>query len=111
MNEIDKKIKKGIMRRVYFIWMIKRIASPLVIKIAALIVFMWRTSFYVSGIDIANNARVSAASFGSTVGFLSSAVANTEVFTLIFLSLIAVLAIWIVKDVFEKTESSLSFSS
>ena len=54
-DKIYKRSKNSIMRRVYFIWVLKKALSPTLVRLYILTLFIWQTSYKVSFANVFNN--------------------------------------------------------
>jgi ubiquinone biosynthesis protein Coq4 len=99
MQDRSVQFKDSIMRRVYAVWFLKKVASPAAVKLALLGLFLLRLKEYVSVRHVIANAP-SLTEIGVNLKFFASAFANAE-FAVQFLSFgLATLSLWFVADLF-----------
>ncbi|MBI4136061.1 MAG: hypothetical protein HY481_00710 [Candidatus Vogelbacteria bacterium] len=92
----DQKLKRLVMRRIYAIWLFRRLRYSAGLKLSLLILLVWQLQFYVSPGAVWQNARV-AGGF-SNYGFFFSALAKTEPAAQFYLLAAGVIGLWLFKD-------------
>ncbi|MBI2098024.1 MAG: hypothetical protein HYT46_03815 [Candidatus Vogelbacteria bacterium] len=85
------------MRRIYVIWLLRRLVHSTFLKLAFLFLLGWQVSFYVSPDAVWQNARL-AGGF-SNYGFFFSALERTETVVQFYLLAAGLLVLWLFKDV------------
>ncbi|MCI0542313.1 hypothetical protein L0Y69_00970 [bacterium] len=117
-NEIISRIphnvlRKRIMRRVYAVWLIKKILSPITAKIVLFAALAKQLFMFVSVRDVIINSPPAYDVFGSTQ-FFTSAFLNTSVMVQVSLVGIAALALWLSRDFTRRpiigSHNAMSFS-
>jgi len=95
MGYTDTQFKNSIMRRVYAVWLLKKITSPCAARIAVLIALLWQMTFYISF----NNVIANIPSL-TDFGFYLSAVSNTETASKMILLGVILLGVWLMRDLY-----------
>lgn len=90
--------KKITMRKIYLIWMFRKIFNVTMAKVAAIFVLVWQLTAYVSFANVARNLP-SFVDFSASYRFFESAVVNTEVTTQVLMIVILILGFFLVRDV------------
>lgn len=89
------------MRRVYAIWLTRKLLSPMVLKSLIIIVFLQQIGQKVWVAKVFENAP-STVELSSFVNFYASALYNTTLAVQIFSVGIIVLLVWLFEDIFYK---------
>ena len=99
MNQISSlKLKKSIMRRVRAVWFLRRVTSPVFVKLYIFIILGWQFAVNVSLSNIFANAP-GLSDLGKNLIFFTNAFANTELtIKLVLISILAIF-IWLCFDV------------
>ena len=97
---------KAIMRRIYFIWFARKVLSPLALKLVAISALVWKFTAYVSVQDVLVNAPLKEGGMSTSLHFFESAFVNTESVTVMLLGAIALLAAFLVRDMFIKRHTA-----
>lgn len=90
--------KKTIMRKIYLIWMFRKIFNVTVAKVVAIFVLVWQLTAYVSFANVVRNLP-SLSDFSASYSFFESAVVNTEITTQVLMVAILMLGFFLVRDV------------
>ncbi|MBI2100480.1 MAG: hypothetical protein HYT47_00435 [Candidatus Vogelbacteria bacterium] len=93
----DQILKQVIMRRIYAIWLFRRLRHSFVLKLMLLSLLAWQLQFYVSPGAVWQNARL-AGGF-SNYGFFFSALERTETVVQLYFLAAGLLILWLFKDV------------
>lgn len=107
MQQRNNLLTKRIMRRVYLVWSIRLALHPTTLKvlIAALLVF--RSMRYMSYTNVLANMP-SLADISAQIEFARSAMHHAQPMTLVLLSSVAWLSVWVVADtLFRRRQSWL----
>lgn len=97
MSVTNIKLKRQIMRRVYFISLLKRVLHPFVLKGAVLVVLIVIGSILVSVPNVIVN-MIGAIKAGSFFSFIINTVLRTEVLVQVVSLSSVVLVAWLVVD-------------
>lgn len=93
---MNTQLKNKIMRRVYAVWLVKKVFSPVVVKAAILLAFIWQMTAYVSfGNVMANIPSLTA------YNFYWNAFANTETISQLLALGSMFLVAWLVRDIYK----------
>jgi len=95
MGTIDNK--KFIMRRVYFIWFLRKALQPTVLKTLVAGAFLWQLTSYISIKNIIVNWPLRG-DLLANYKFVESAFVNTESMTVILVVGVGILALWLARD-------------
>lgn len=91
ISQVSSYLKNKIMKRVYAIWVLRRVFSPFAIKTAFLVVVILEALSYYSLSNIFNNIILASGNFSAFSGYLVSALQNTAIISkLLFIGLMAV---------------------
>ena len=99
----DTALTKRIMRRVYLIATIRFILNPAFLKSLIAIVFFWRSTKYVSYVNVLANMP-SLANVTQDYQFMKGALFHAHPMTIILLSSVAWLSVWVAYDMLTKRE-------
>ncbi|MCR4283749.1 MAG: hypothetical protein NUV64_00320 [Parcubacteria group bacterium] len=88
------KFKKGVMRRIYAIWLLRNTFN---LRTGLLLFFAWQMTLYISFGDVFGNSP-SFFDIPSMYSFMLSAFLHTEIIVKLFFVLISVLAFLFFKD-------------
>jgi len=108
----DRKLKRVVMRRIYAIWLFRRLKQSAGLKLSLLILLVWQLQFYVSPGAVWENAR--AAGGFSNYDFFFSALARTEPAVQFYFLAAGLIGLWLFKDFlmrFVRLSSRLGFFS
>lgn len=98
MNKKDAQLTKRIMRRIYVVWAIRTLLDPTLLKVLIVAVFFWRSTEHISYAHvIANAPRLTDIS--AELLFARSAIAHAEGVSLMLLSGIVIVSLWLVVDI------------
>ena len=97
INKRDAQLTKRIMRRVYLISAIRLAVHPTTIKIALAALLFFRSMKYVSYAHVLEN-MTSLTNASAGMGFVKGAMLNAHPMTLVLLSSVAWLAVWVAAD-------------
>ncbi len=99
-----RNLKKSVMRRIYVIWFLRQITSPLFLKTAAVALLLGKITSYVSLKDVVTNVPVS---YGlvENYGFFQSALAHTELTTQLIMLTLGILCVWLARDIVSRSIS------
>lgn len=98
MDSINQNLKNKIMRRVYAVWLFRKLASPFAVELFFLGALSFGLSVYVSIRNVVNNTP-SIFSPGAVAGFFASAFYQAEMIVqILFVGMLASL-IFLLKDV------------
>lgn len=92
------------MRRVYTIWALRKLLHPVTLKSALLVLLAWKSTEYVSYVNVFSNLP-SVFDVSHHISFARSAIAETEVTTLLLLPLIVTFLAWLIVDIVRKKEA------
>jgi len=107
MDNINNVVKQKIMRRVYAIWVFRKLTGPLAIKASALVFLSFFVSRYVSLFDVAKNAFVSSQSpYSLPAYFVKSFIASDIISQALSLGLVFAILVF-GGEVFKKKETCL----
>ncbi len=96
--ESISSLQKSIMRRIYAVWFVRKVASPAVLKGFIAAALLWRLKEYVSLRNVIANAP-SLADPAAALGFFQYAFLHTQsIVQILALSVIA-LCLWLARDV------------
>lgn len=98
-------LTKRIMRRVYFIATIRFMLHPVFLKLLIAIVFFWRSTKYVSYTNVFANMP-SLANMTQDYQFVKGALFHAHPMTIILLSSVAWLSVWVAFDMVTKRQES-----
>lgn len=87
------------MRKVYLIWLVRRLAQSATVKGAIVAVLFWQMSAHVSFASVYTNWQEAAHGLNANYAFFESALANTELTTYLLSLLVVMVGIWFVRDV------------
>jgi len=90
------QLKNRIMRRVYAVWIIKKVFSPIVIKTAILLAFVWQMAALVSFTNVLANTNSII-----DYNFFWHAFLNTEMLTKVLLLGSIVLIALVARDIYK----------
>jgi hypothetical protein len=93
----EGKFRRSIMRRVYAIWLVRKIFSPVFVKLYLLVFLSVQFLNSVSIINVLENAP-GAGNFAKNFYFFSQAFIGTDVWVKLILIFGAALLIWFGKD-------------
>lgn len=96
-TNVNTRLTKRIMRRIYFVWAIRMALSPLFLKAVIVTVFFVQSTKYVSYIHVLENMS-SVTGAGAGYQFMKAAMFHAHPMTLVLLSSIAWLSVWMVYD-------------
>ncbi len=97
MNDIQ--FKKSIMRRVYVIWIFRRLTTPAMLKLYVFTTFMWQSAYYMSLPQVfANLPAITDVS--ANYSFAVTALSRTELMMQVILAGILFLAVWFASDMY-----------
>jgi len=97
MERINEQLKRKIMRRIYFMFAVRKALSPVALKLYAFIALLWFGVSQVSmGNIIANMPQVTNVS--AFYDFYTSALVNTEFAVQMILAGIAFFIVWMIWD-------------
>lgn len=101
-------LKRRIMRRVYFVWAVRRVAHSVSLKLALVVLLVWQLTTFISVKNVL--ANVPRGSDGSLFEFLAAAFLNTEVASWAIATLLAAVGVWLVRGLIaRKVEESKTF--
>lgn len=95
----SENLTRRVMRRVYFVWFMKRVAPPLALQAASLALVLVGIHEFISVRFVLANAADSISGVNSLVSFTSSAVINTGFIPQLLLGASTLLGLLIVRDV------------
>lgn len=100
-------LQNRIMRRVYVVSYLRRILSPLAVKLYASIVILWAIGkeVWVSKV-IENSGNTSV----GLINFYASALWNAHLAVQVLVLAFAAVGVWFIKDIFSPAQSRLSHS-
>ena len=85
------------MRRVYFLYIVRTLLQPVVIKSLLVLALVLQMSRYVSFGSVVENMP---STYSGLPTFISGALANTESITLTLLAIALATGVWLIRDVF-----------
>ncbi len=94
--------KKRIMRRIYFVWFLRRLISPFMIKIAVPVVLLSLANYHIHFFNVFKNAIDSSSSFYDVPKFFFNSFLATEILDQIMVLGLVFLVGAIVWDIFKK---------
>ncbi len=94
-------LTKRIMRRIYFVWAIRMVLSPMVLKSLIAVLFFWRSTAFVSYANVFANAP-QFWDIPSNVQFFRSAAMHAETTTLLLVSGTLALVVWVGMDMLSR---------
>lgn len=101
MTQRERKLTSRIMRRVYFVWSIRMLLHPTTLKALIAALLFVRSTKYVSYADVfANMPTVFDMSAG--IQFAKAAMHHAHPMTLVLLSSVGWLAVWVVVDMLSR---------
>ena len=104
----DTNLSKSIMRRVYLVYFVRQLVSPLFLKFAVLAVFLWQIKEAVFVRQVfANMANYEATEL---LNFWSAAFMNTELIVQFTALGVGVLAILLFRDIVFKRDQGFVFA-
>jgi hypothetical protein len=86
MENIRTQLTRSIMRRVYIVWLIKKVLSPFWVKTYILVALFWQLSNTVSVVNIFNNAP-GLNNLGKNITFALNAFAGAEPIVQLYVAL------------------------
>lgn len=98
MDSVNKKLRNKIMRRVYAIWLFRRLSGPFAVELFFLGALSFGLSVYVSIRNVVNNTP-SVFSPGAVAGFFASAFYQAEMIVQILFVGILASAVFLLKDI------------
>ncbi len=101
LSKKDQELTKRIMRRVYLIATIRFALNPVFLKTLIAVVFFWQSTKYVSYANVLANMP-SPANVGAGYQFMKGALYHAHPMTIILLSSIAWLSVWVAFDMLTK---------
>lgn len=105
IDQMNKDLTKRIMRRVYFVWGLRMILSPLFLKSLIALVFLSRSTTYISYSNVFAN-RPEISDIPRNLAFVRDAFMHTEVTSvLLILGTLAVMT-WLATDFMGKTRQA-----
>jgi len=100
MNDIQ--FKKSIMRRVYVIWIFRRLTTPAMLKLYVFTTFMWQSAYYMSLPQVfANLPAITDVS--ANYSFAVTAFSRTELMMQVLFAGIVGIGAWFVSDLYRYT--------
>ena len=105
LHIIDTALTKRIMRRVYLIATIRFILNPVFMKSLIAVVFFWQSTKYVSYVNVFANMP-SLANMTQDYQFMKGALFHAHPMTIILLSSVVWLSVWVAFDVLSKRQNS-----
>ena len=105
IEQRNKELTARIMRRVYFISLLRMALSPRFLKLLIALVLLYRTTEYVSYAHVlANRPRI--ADIPANLAFVSEAFAKTEVASVLLIVSTMALMAWFASDFLRKQQHS-----
>ncbi|XKT74558.1 MAG: hypothetical protein ACJKTH_00480 [Patescibacteria group bacterium UBA2163] len=98
MNNSNNHIKRKVMMRVYGVYMLRQV-TRLEVRVAALMVLIGAVLFSVSLSDIFANAISTMTSFDRFFSYAADALLSTEVAVQLAMLAVAVITLWLMRDV------------
>jgi len=102
MSHSNIKLTGRIMRRVYSVWVLKRLFSPVAVRVYILAALLWQSTQYVSLKYVFANAP-GFESFGANYEFFMYAFSHTERVVPILLTGALAVGVWFAKDFYKDT--------
>lgn len=94
-------LKGRIMRRIYFVFALRSLLNPLFLKSLIAIVFLWRSTTYISYAQVFANAPTWT-DIPSNLAFARDAMLHTETTSIALVLSFAVLCAWLASDLMRK---------
>ena len=94
-----------IMRRIYAVWILKNVVRPILIKGSIFVVFVWEMRQTVSLRHVFANIP-DPSNIGAVYNFFSYAFAHTEVAVQALFVGLALLGVWMMRDIFSSLKLS-----
>lgn len=94
-------LKGRIMRRIYFVFALRSLLNPLFLKSLIAIVFLWRSTTYISYAQVFANAPTWT-DIPRNLAFARDAMMHTETTSIALVLSFAVLCAWLASDVMRK---------
>ena len=98
ISEVHDDLKYRVMQRIKFIYLTRKIFSPLVAEAALMVAALLVCRFWVSLGSVSTNFRVESVSFGSLANYLLSAVYHTETIVQVMMGVFLVAFILVVRN-------------
>lgn len=102
MDQRQQQLKKRIMRRVYMLYGIRLFVHPRTLKSFILTLLLWRSTSYVSYVDVFNNIPGST-DITRDLLFAHSAIMRTELMTIVLMLAMVAFGIWLARDFVRRT--------
>lgn len=100
MNTINPQLHKSIMRRVYAVWFLKRITSPAMVRLYAVVALFVQLLRNISVTNVLEN--MSGIDVVGGVLYVAQAFTETELAVQLYLSLFTVVALWMLFEYAKK---------
>ncbi len=97
-------LKTRVMRRVYIMWMLRKILHPVAMKTAFTALCLWYSTTYISYAQVFANAPT-LLDVERGMRFLGAAVSHTEPMTIALLLGVTVFAAWTATDIVKRKEA------
>jgi len=105
MTDLTHKV----MRRIWFIYIIRQVFRPTLVKLYIAIALLWQTRWFVSWGNVFENAS-GADTFREVYTFSLSAVSQTELAVQVLGVVVVLLAIWIVFGLRQRNVTNSGFA-
>lgn len=105
IEKMNSRLTRRIMRRIYFVYAIRTVLNPLFLKALIAIVFFWRSTAYISYVNVLENVP-SLTDIPRNLAFMRDAFINAEVTAVGLLFGAMVLLAWLASDFLHKTRHS-----
>lgn len=100
------------MRRVYALWVMKSLTSPIVLKSAILFALFWQGRAYISFADVlVNSPLINTVNDASMLQFALGAVAHADKAMYILAMLVALTGLWLIRDISGERRFARSFAA
>ncbi|MAZ41104.1 hypothetical protein CL654_03225 [bacterium] len=96
MNMTSPQLQKSIMRRVYAVWFLRKVTSPLFVRVYIMLALIFQLVRSVSVTDIVSN--IGNVKVFNTFNYLMDAFVKTEPAVQVYTMLFAALGIWVMYE-------------
>lgn len=90
------------MRSIYLVYAVRMLIHPKTLKLVVLAALLWRSTSYVSYVDVFRNIP-QVTDVGRDLEFAQSAIMGTEIATLFIVGAVFAFAVWLLRDMFHRT--------
>ena len=102
---MNTELTKRIMRRVYLVWGLRMLISPLFLKSLIVLAFLYRSTAYISYSNVLANRPV-ISDIPRNLAFMRDAFMHTEVTSVLLITGTLAVSIWLATDFLRKSQHS-----